>query len=320
MTRCTLLIALILGSGAAAAQPYPTRPITIIVPYAPGGTGELLGRLMGQEMQKTLGQSMVVELRPGAGGNIGAEFAAKQARNDGYTILFAASSLATSVSLMKLNYDPRRDLTPVSGVGAIPNLAVVSADSAVRSMVDLVAAAKKDAGAVTFGSSGPGTGSHLAGEFFKVQAGIAMTHVPYKSTGVAYPDLIANRVAVLFDVMGGSALSQVKGGKVRAIGISSARRSASLPEVPTIAEQGFPGFEFVTWFGFFAPAGTSAEAIQRLEQATGRARETAEVKDRFVQIAAEPIPVGAAEFGRYFLADVDRWARLVRDGKVAPIQ
>lgn len=301
-------------------QAFPNRPVTMVVPYAPGGTGEILGRQLGVKMAEDLGQPVVIELRPGAGGAIGAEYVARRVRNDGYTVLFAASNLATTVSLMKLPFDPRKDLAAVSGVAAIPNLAVVSAELPVRSIRDVVAAAKKDARAITFGSSGPGTGSHLAGELFKSVAGIDMTHVPYKSTGAAYPDLISNRVSILFDVAGGSALAQVRGGKVRAIGISSTKRSSALPDLPTIAEQGYPGFEFVTWFGFFAPAGAPAEAIQRLEKATEAALQTQEVKDRLVQIAAEPIPVATAAFNKYFLDDVERWAKLVRDGKVKPIE
>lgn len=315
-----LLVAATIPLPEASAQAYPNRPVRMIVPYAPGGSGELVGRQMGAKMAETLGQNVIIELRPGAGGNIGAEYVAKRATNDGHTFLFAASSLATSVSLMKLGFDPRKDLVPVAGVCAIPNLVVISADSPVKSIADLVAAAKKDPGAITFGSSGPGTGSHLAGELFKSMAGVSMTHVPYKGTGTAYPDLIASRISVMFDVAGGSALAQIQGGKVRAIGITSLRRTPSLPEVPTIAEQGYPGFEFMTWFGFFAPSGTPAEAIKRLERATDSALRTPEVRERFAQIAAEPIAVSTAEFGRYFLADVERWARLVREGTVKPLE
>jgi tripartite-type tricarboxylate transporter receptor subunit TctC len=309
-----------LACGAAFGQAYPVKPITFIAPYAAGGTGELLGRLMAAEMSKTLGQNIVVELKPGAGGNIGAEYVAGQ-RNDGYTILFGATSLATNISLMKsATFDPRKSLVPVAGVGAIPTLAVVSAESPHRSMADIVAAAKKQPGAVTFGTSGPGTGSHLAGEFFKVAANIDMTAVHYKSTGVAYPDLIGNRVTILFDVMGGSALNQVRGGKVRPVGITSLKRSPALPDVPTVAEQGYPGFQMVSWFGFFAPTGTPPDVIQKLAEATAQALATATVKERFVQIAAEPVPVPTADFARYFSDEVERWSKLVREGRVKAME
>lgn len=303
----------------ASAQPYPARPITMIVPYAPGGTGDVLGRAMAQEMSNTLGQNVVVELRPGAGGNIGAEYVAKVARPDGYTFLLAASSLATSVSLMKLQFDPRKDLTPVAGIAAIPNLMVTSTESPLKSVGDVVKAAKAKPSELSFGSSGPGTGSHLAGELFKDAAGIQLTHVPYKGSGAVYPDLIAQRVTLLFDVMG-SAVGQVKGGKVRALATTSKNRSKALPDVPTVAEQGFPSYELVTWFGFFAPTGTPPEALAKLEQATAAALQSPAVRERLSQIGSEPVPVPAAEFRKYFNEDVERWAKLVKDGKVAPLQ
>ena len=302
----------------AASQIFGSRPITMVVPYAAAGTGEVLGRLLAQKMTEALGENIIVELRPGAGGNIGAEYVAKSAHPDGHTFLLAASSLATTVSLMKLRFDPRKDLAPVAGIAAIPNLLVVSAQAPYRSLADIVAAGKRDPNALTFGSSGPGTGSHLAGELFRVMAAIPMTHVPYKGSGAVYPDLIAGRVTMLFDVMG-SAIGQVKGGRVRALATTSSRRSPTLPEVPAIAES-FPGYEFVTWFGFFAPAGTPQETITKLERATSAALQTSDMQERLSQLAADPIPVPAREFGNYFLADVEHWAKLVREGRVPPLE
>lgn len=305
--------------GEAAAQGYPTRPVTMIVPYAAGGTADVLGRPLAQEMGAALGRNVIVELKPGAGGNVGAEHVARVARADGYTFLFAASSLATSVSMMKLQFDPRSDLVPVAGIAAIPNLMVISADSPLKSVADVVKAAKARPGELSFGSSGPGTGSHLAGELFKEMAGIQILHVPYKGSGAVYPDLMAQRVTLLFDVMG-SAVGQVQGGKVRALATTSRHRSKALPDVPTLAEQGFRDYEFVTWFGFFARAGTPPEAMARLEQATMAALKSASVGERLAQIGSEPVPVPGAEFRQYFNDDVARWAKLVRDGKVAPLQ
>lgn len=303
----------------ASAQGYPTRLITLIVPYAPGGTGEVLGRALAQEMSGTLGRNVIVELRPGAGGNIGAEHVAKVARADGYTFLLAASSLATSVSLMKLNFDPLKDLAPVAGIAAIPNLMVISAESPLKSVGEVIRAARAKPNELTFGSSGLGTGSHLAGELFKDTAGIQLTHVPYKGSGAVYPDLIAQRVTLLFDVMG-SAVGQVQGGRVRALATTSKQRSQALPDVPMVAEQGFSGYEFVTWFGFFARAGTPPEALARLEHATAAALQSPAVRERLSQIGSEPVPVPAGEFRKYFNDDVERWARLVKEGKVAPLQ
>jgi tripartite-type tricarboxylate transporter receptor subunit TctC len=302
----------------AHGQAFPAKPVTMVVPYAAGGSSDVLGRLLALKMGEALGQSVVVELKPGAGGNIGAEYVARQTRADGYSFLFAASSLASNMSLMKLGFDPRRDLMPLAGVTAIPNLMVTSADGPLKNVADAIAMAKKAPGSVMYGSSGPGTGSHLAGELLAASFGVPLTHVPYKGSGAVYPDLIAGRITVLFDAMG-SALGQVKGGKVRALAITSSKRSPAFPDVPTLAESGFPGYEMVTWFGFFAPAGTPPEAIEKLNAATARALQNAEVRERLQQSGAESIPVGAAEFGKYFDHDVERWARLVKAGKITAL-
>jgi tripartite-type tricarboxylate transporter receptor subunit TctC len=306
-------------SGTGLAQPFPARPVTMIVPYAPGGSAEVVGRLVALEMQKTLGQSVVVELKPGAGGNIGAELVAKTAKPDGYTMLLGSLSLSSNVSLMKLGFDPRKDLVAVAGIATLPNLMVTGADSPHKSIGEVIAAARKDPGKLTFGSSGPGTSSHLTGELLKAAAGIDLTHVPYKGSGAVYPDLIGGRIDVLFDLMG-SALGHVQGGKARALATTAARRSVSLPNVPTIAESGFPGFEFGAYLGLFVPAGTPRDVIARLEDATAKAGQTQSVRERLAAIAAEPVPVPSADFQRFFDADVERFAKLVREGKLKPVQ
>ena len=317
LAASTTLALAFLGS-AAHADTWPARPVTMVVPYAGGGSSDVLGRILAQKMSEALGQTVLVELKPGAGGNIGAEYVARQSKPDGYTFLFGASSLASNVSLMKLGFDPRKDLVPVAGVTAIPNLMVTSADGPYKTAADVFAHGKRDPGAITFGSSGPGTGSHLSGELARVASGVAMTHVPYKGSGAVYPDLISSRVSVLFDAMG-SALGQVQGGKVRPLAITSSKRSPALPNVPTLAEQGLAGYEMVTWFGFFAPAGTPPEVVDKLQAATAKALQAPEVRERLQQAGAEPIPVGAAEFGRYFTGDVERWSALVRSGKLAAL-
>ena len=311
--------AALLTSPQALAQGFPSRPLNMVVPYAAGGSADVLGRVLAQKMGEDLGQNVLVELKPGASGNLGAEQVAKIAKADGYTFLFASISLATSVSLMKLNFDPRKDLVPVAGVAAIPSLMVVSAESPFRSVNDVIAAAKTRPGELTFGSAGNGTGSHLAGEFLAALAGVKMTHVPYKGSGAVYPDLIAQRITMAFDVMGSSSV-QVKGGKVKALAITSGQRSKAFPDVPTIAELGYPVYEFGTWFGFFAPAATPAEAVARLERAVLHALQTDAVKERLAFASAEPISPSRADFGKYYNADVERWARLVREGKIAPLQ
>jgi tripartite-type tricarboxylate transporter receptor subunit TctC len=307
------------AAASALAQGFPSRPISMIVPYAAGGSADVIGRLVAAEMSKTLGHNVVLELRPGAGGNIGAELVAKTARADGYTVLLGSLSLSSNVSLMKLNFDPRKDLVAVAGIATFPNLMVTSTEGPYRSLKEAIAAARQRPGELTFGSSGPGTSSHLTGELLKAAAGIDMTHVPYKGSGAVYPDLISGRVNFLFD-LAGSAMGYVQGGKVRALATTSSRRSASLPDVPTIAESGFPGFEFGAYLAVFAPAATPKEAIAALEDAIAKAIQTPAVKERLALTAAEPVPVSATGFQKYFNDDVERFARLVREGKLQPLR
>jgi len=318
-TAAALAGAIVFGSASALAQSFPSRPIAMIVPYAAGGSADVIGRLVATEMSKTLGHNVILELRPGAGGNIGAELVAKTARADGYTILLASLSLSSNPSLMKLNFDPRKDLVAVAGIATLPNLMVTAADGPIRSFKEALAAARQRPGELTFGSSGPGTSSHLTGELLKAAAGIDMTHVPYKGSGAVYPDLISGRVNFLFD-LAGSAMGYVQGGKVRALATTSTKRSSTLPDVPTIAESGFPGFEFGAYLAVFAPVATPKEAIAILEDAVAKAIQAPIVKERLTLIAAEPVPVSAAGFQKYFNDDVERFARLVREGKIQPLR
>src|SRR5689334_9731428 len=314
-----LALALAVVTTGAFAQRFPTRPITMIVPYAAGGSADVVARPFAAEMAKLLGENVVVELRPGAGGNIGAEYVAKSARGDGYTILLASLSLATNVSLMKLTFDPRKDLAPIGGICTFPNILVVSAQDPARSLQDIVQRAREQPGKLTYGSSGPGTSSHLSGELLSAAANIQLVHVPYKGSGAVYPDLIARRVTMLFDLMG-SASGHIKGGQVKALATTGARRAAALPDVPTFAESGFPGFEFGAWLGLFAPDETPKDALARLEEAMLKAISTPDMKSRLAQMGGEPIPARAADFWKFFNDDVERYARLVREGKVKPIQ
>jgi tripartite-type tricarboxylate transporter receptor subunit TctC len=316
--RLTLAIALLgaapfAGSGPAGA--FPDRPVTLVVPYAPGGSADVLARVMAPEMAAVLGQPVVVEMRPGAGGHIGAAHVARAAPADGHTILLGSLSLASGPAMQTLTYDPRRDLTPLGGIGAVPNLVVVSPASPFRGIADVLAAARGRPGAVSFGSSGLGTGSHLAGELLAAAGGVELLHVPFRGSGAVYPDLIAQRISLLLDGAG-SAAGQVQAGAVRAIGITAPQRSASLPDVPTVAEQGLPGFEFSIWLGYFVRAGTPDAALAALETAHRRALATPVVQQRLAQAAAEPIPADAAGFARYYAANAALWADLVARGKL----
>jgi tripartite-type tricarboxylate transporter receptor subunit TctC len=310
--RCLLLLLLL---GVAPAAAFPERPVMLVVPYAPGGSADVVARVMAPEMAAALGQPVVVELRPGAGGHIGAAHVARAAPADGHTLLLGSLSLATGPALQTLNFDPMRDLVPLGGIGAVPNLIVVSPESPHRSLAELLAAARARPGSVSYGSSGPGTGSHLAGELLAAAAGVELLHVPFRGSGAVYPDLIAQRISVLLDGAG-SAAGQVQAGAVRAIGITAARRVDSLPQVPTVAEQGLPGYEFSIWLGLFVRSGTPATARAALEAAHARALAAPAVQARLRQAAAEPIPVDADGFAAYFRANAALWAEMVARGRL----
>ena len=234
-------------------------------------------------------------------------------------MLFGSTSLAANVSLTKLNFDPRKDLTPVAGIGVAPNLLIVGPGFPHRTLAEVVAAARAKPNTLTFGSSGTGTGSHLAAELFQARAEINLVHVPYKGSGAALADLVAGRIDLLFEVQG-AALGRVKSGQVRALATAAARRVSALPEVPTIAESGYPGFEAGAWLGFFVPAGTPPETVAKLEQAVIASLRDESVRKNLDDTGLVPIPESAAEFGKYFAADIERWAKLVRDARLKPAE
>ena len=284
----------------------------MVVPYAAGGSADILSRPISIAMGQALGQTVFTELRPGAGGNIGAEFVAKSAP-DGYTLLFASLSLSTSVSFAKLNFDPRSDLKAIAGIATLPSVLLVSGKSNIKNFDDLINEAKKSN--VNFASAGPTTGSHLFGELIKSRSKTDMAHIPYKGSGAAYPDLIAGRITFMFDVMG-SALPQVKSGQVRAIAVTSTKRSSALPDVPTLNELGYPGFDVGTWFGIFAPSAIPTAIQNRLEEAVLEALNTPEVINQLASVMAEPVPRKGADFGRWYLEDTEKWAKLAKEGAV----
>ncbi|MDB5413582.1 MAG: Tripartite-type tricarboxylate transporter, receptor component TctC [Rubritepida sp.] len=314
-----LIAAIPLAAPRIAQAAFPDRTISLIVPYAPGGSADVLARVLAPEMARVLGQTVVVELRPGAGGHIGGAHVASTARADGYTILLGSVSAATGPALQRLSYDPVNGLTPLGGIGTVPNMMVTSPESPFHSVQDVITAARERPGQITYGSSGPGTGSHLAGELLGAMTGTQLLHVPYRGSGAVYPDLISQRLSFLLDAMGSSA-GQVTGGSVRAIGVSSPERSPVFPTVPTIAEQGVPGYEFSLWLGFFVRAGTPPDAFARLEEANMIAVATPAVQEKLRQASAMPIPTDAAGFAAFFHADVARWAALVGSGRVPRLE
>jgi tripartite-type tricarboxylate transporter receptor subunit TctC len=316
--RLCAALAMILLAGKGFAGTYPDKPIRFIVPFAPGGTAELVARVAAEELQKQLQENVIVELRPGAGGNIGAELVAK-APPDGYTILLGSSSLASNISLMKMNFDPNKDLIPVAGIAMVPNIMEVGKNSPYKSVADVVAAARAHPGTLTFGSSGQGTSSHLSGELFKSVTGIDLLHVPYKGSGQVYPDLISGRVDLLFDLQG-SALSQIRSGNTRALATTAAKRSPALPDVPTIAELGYPGYENGSWLGIMAPAGTPPDVVKRLCDAMAGALKSDLLQKRIEEIGGQSVPEDTASFTAYFKTDVERWRKLVAAGSLKPLE
>ena len=308
----SVLVSIFLLSSNLSAQNYPNKPIKMVVPYAAGGSADILSRPISIAMGQALGQTVFTELRPGAGGNIGAEFVAKSAP-DGYTLLFASLSLSTSVSFAKLNFDPRSDLKAIAGIATLPSVLLVSGKSNIKNFDDLINEAKKSN--VNFASAGPTTGSHLFGELIKSRSKTDMAHIPYKGSGAAYPDLIAGRITFMFDVMG-SALPQVKSGQVRAIAVTATKRSSALPDVPTLNELGYPGFDVGTWFGIFAPSAIPTAIQNRLEGAVLAALNTPEVINQLASVMAEPVPRKGADFGRWYIEDTEKWAKLAKEGAV----
>jgi tripartite-type tricarboxylate transporter receptor subunit TctC len=314
-----LLTGLAAWSGIApAAEPWPVKPVRLIVPYAAGGTGDIIGRLVGLKLAEVLGQSVVVENRPGAGGNIGAEVTVRSTP-DGYTTVIAATSLASNPSLMKkMPFDPLKDLAPVSGCCEVGTFLVVHPSLPVKSVKELVALAKAHPAKLSYASSGFGTTSHLAAELFKVTARVDLVHVPYKADSVAMPDVISGRVPVMF-MLHTTAMPQIKAGKVRPLAVSTAARAPALPALPTVAEAGLAGYEISAWFGLFVPAATPRDVIERLGAASVKAIRAPDMKERLNEQGFVPIGTPPGEFAAFFRGEVQKWARVVKEGRLALI-
>ena len=303
---------LLLTSPGAAAQGYPSKPIRFVVPYPAGGPLDTVARLVGQKVSESVKQPVIVDNKPGAGGNIGADAVAKSAP-DGYTILMGAvATHAINPALYaSIPYDPVRDFEPVTQLASTPNVLIVNPSVPASNVREFIAYAKANPGKLNFGSGSTGSAGHLAGELFKTLAGIDMTHVPYKGAAPAMQDLIGGRVQLMFDNFA-SASTQVKAGKVKALAVTTARRSALAPELPTVAESGLAGFDINTWFGIFAPAGTPREAIDRLHAEFTRALALPDVRERLVNLGAEPVGNKPAEFAAYIRAEAEKYARVIK--------
>jgi tripartite-type tricarboxylate transporter receptor subunit TctC len=299
-------------TGTALAQAYPAKPVRLIIPFPPGGSADTIARLLAQEMSKSLGQPVVAENRPGAGGNIGVDGVAKSPP-DGYTIgLAAAGALVINQHLMgKLPYDPVKDLAPVSKLADIPIVVAVANATPAGSVQELITAAKAKPGALSFGSAGNGTAMHLSGELFKQMAGVDMTHVPYKGSAPAVTDLVSGQLPVAFVDLA-SALPQIRAGKVKGLAVASSKRTITAPDLPTIAEAGVPGYDAVGWFGLVAPAGTPPDVVAKLNAETVRIMALPEVRDRALATGAEPATGTPDEFVAFIAAEIPKWERVVK--------
>ena len=309
--------ALVAAAPVLAQEKFPDRPISFVVPFPPGGPTDAMARLLATELTRELGQSVLVDNRAGAGGNIGADSVAR-AKPDGYTILFGTSGpLAINHSLYKgLKYDPRTSFEPVIYVGYLPNVLVVRPSLGVDSVQALIAKDKADPGKLNYASSGNGASSHLAGVMFNEMAGTKLIHVPYKGTGPALNDLLAGQVDMTFtDIL--TAMPYIKAGKVKALGVATAKRSSAMPDIPTIAQQGLPGYDVSVFFGVVAPKGTPADRVKLLNQAFVQALASDKVRQSFAKQGLEAAPEHSpAYLGQFIKKEVDAWAKVVKQSGV----
>lgn len=311
-----LLAAAAMSSGSVMAQAWPARPISLIVPFPAGGTTDVLARAVGQELSKSLGQPVLVESKPGAGATVGADFVAK-AKPDGYTLLMGAvhHTIASSV-YKKLPYDFQKDLMPITTVALVPNLLVVNQAMPVKNVSELLALAKASPGKFTYGSAGNGTAHHLIGAQFEAMGGVQLLHVPYKGSGPLVTDLLGGQISMSFDTIT-PVLPHIKAGKLKALAITTNKRSPALPDVPTLDESGLKGFNLGTWFGVMAPVGTPREVITRLNTELVKIIRSPDFKKRMDDIGAEPIGDTPEQMGQLIKDDTERFSKLVKDAKVS---
>ena len=316
LARSLLVAASLAGVAVASAQQaaatYPNKPIHIVVTFSTGGAPDILARLIGERLSVVWGQPVIIDNKPGAGGNTGADSVAK-ALPDGHTIVVGTvGTHAINAALYpKMPYDTVKDFTPVTLLATTPNMLVINNNVPAKTLKEFIALGKKE-GKMSFASSGSGTSIHVSGELFKTMTGIDMEHIPYKGRATAIPDLLGGRVTMMFDNMP-SSLPLVREGKLRALGVTSARRSAAAPDIPTLAEQGLPGFEAVSWFALFAPAGTPKPVVDKLQAEVKRTLELPGVGKRLAEIGLDPVGSSPEELAAYQAAEIVKWAKVVKD-------
>ena len=316
MSRALLFLLCAFAVSVSHGQGYPNRPLRIIVPFAPGGSTDIFARLVAERLSVAVAQPVVVENRAGASGNIGADAVAKSPP-DGYTVLMATTGvMAINNALFKdMAYDAAKDFEPVIFIASITNVLAVPVDLPAKNVAELVALAKKDPGKLTFASSGAGSSTHLSAELFKSMAGIDVVHIPFKGSGQALIDVVAGRVSMIFDNMP-SALPHIKGGKLRALGVTGLKRSPALPEVPTISEAGVAGYDSLSWSGFAVPAATPRDVVLRLNRDTAAILGTADMKQKLGEQGADAVGGPPEAFTAHVRAEREKWGRLVRERNI----
>ncbi len=298
--------------GTAFAQNYPTKPVTIVVPFSPGGATDIMSRLLAERLNKRLGQPVIVENKPGAGTMIASEYVAK-APADGYTLLVAASSLGIAPSLYKkVNYDPVKDFTPISQVASVVHVLVVHPSIPAKNVGELVTWLKANPSKANYGSVGAGTSTHLEAELFNSVAGVKMEHIPYKGSAPALTDMIGGQLQVMFDAYASSG-PFIKDGRVRLLAVTTAQRSKSLPDTPTVSESGLPGYEAMPWLGLVAPAGTPAQIVNKLYAELHEVLQEPAVQERFRSLGLDIIGSKPEEFSAFLKKDIVKWAQVIKD-------
>jgi tripartite-type tricarboxylate transporter receptor subunit TctC len=308
--------ALAFSATGAMAQAWPNKPISLVVPFPPGGTTDVLARALGEKLATSLGQPVVVENRPGAGATLGADYVARSAKPDGYTLLVGAvhHTIASSV-YKKLPYDFQKDFAPITVIATVPNVLVVNASTPVKNVAELVALAKAQPGKLTYGSNGNGTAQHLIGTQFQILTGTELIHIPYKGSGPLATDLLGGQITMSFDTVT-PVLQHIRAGKLRALAVTTGKRSSALPDVPTLDEVGLKGFNIGTWFGVLAPVATPKEIVAKLNAAMVKVIQSPEFRKRMDEIGAEPIGNSSEQMAAQIKEETDKFAKLVKEAKV----
>jgi len=310
-----IAMAVSMAGGSAMAQAWPSKPISLIVPFPAGGTTDVLARALGEKLSQSLGQPVIVESKPGAGATLGADYVAK-AKPDGYTLLMGAvhHTIASSV-YKKLPYDFQKDFAPITVVALVPNVLVVNASTPARSVAELVALVKAQPGKLTYGSNGNGTAQHLIGTQFQILTGTELIHIPYKGSGPLTTDLLGGQIMMTFDTVT-PVLQHIRSGKLRALAVTTGKRSSALPDVPTLDEVGLKGFNIGTWFGVLAPVATPGDIVARLNAEMVKVIQSPEFRKRMEEIGAEPIGNSADQMAQQIKGETEKFAKLVKDAKV----